>query len=228
MTWVKKDDNFPWDPKVLRLSDRAYRVHDTALCYCGKYLTDGLVPKTEVKGWAGTKYKAVVEELTTPIAPSEAPLWHPDEGDFRIHKYLEYNPSRSKVLSEREARAKAGAKGGAKRWAIEQARQESKQLDAPLPVDPYPVGDNEVTSLVVPGWSLTPDQHHLLETLPDTWREVGQWVAWATERYGAAAATDALRNCAAALDSDTAVANPVGFYRHHAEQEYKTRLEGSA
>ena len=47
MTWVKVDDALPEHPKVARLSDAAFRVHISALCYSARNLTDG---KLEVAG----------------------------------------------------------------------------------------------------------------------------------------------------------------------------------
>ena len=40
--WVKLDDRFTDNPKIARLSDKAFRVYVHALCYSAGALTDGL------------------------------------------------------------------------------------------------------------------------------------------------------------------------------------------
>ena len=98
MTWVKIDDGFPDHPKVFGLSDAAFRVHISALCYAGKYLTDGFIPMALVARFAGGKMKVVVE-LT------DAGLWDTEveNNGFRIHDYLTHQSSKEQVESEKKA-----------------------------------------------------------------------------------------------------------------------------
>jgi hypothetical protein len=42
MSWVRLDDSFPEHPKVIALTDAAFRAHVRGLCYAGRFLTDGL------------------------------------------------------------------------------------------------------------------------------------------------------------------------------------------
>lgn len=101
MAWVRLDDQFPDHPKVLGLSDQAFRLHVTALCYCSAQLTDGRVTAllTRRLTWFVTDSNAVTNELVT------AGLWERDGDDFIIHDYLEYNPSAEQVKSARKANA---------------------------------------------------------------------------------------------------------------------------
>ena len=46
MTWIKLDDGFPNNPKIVGLSDHSFRLYIAGLCYSGKYLTDGFIPET--------------------------------------------------------------------------------------------------------------------------------------------------------------------------------------
>ena len=48
MTWLRKDDKFPEHRKIRRLTDGAYRLHDTALCACAKDETDGLITEEDL------------------------------------------------------------------------------------------------------------------------------------------------------------------------------------
>lgn len=109
MTWVKLDDGFPEHPKISELSDRAFRIHVAALCYCGRNLTDGHIPSSVVRSLTLGRGKAVTELVT-------AEVWHKNGNGFVINDYLDYNPSREHVEAERERRREAGRKGADKRW----------------------------------------------------------------------------------------------------------------
>lgn len=97
MSWVRIDDAMPDSLKIAPLSDAAFRAYVTSICYCARSLSDGFVPTKKAKEFAGRP--RVVQEL------ADAGLWDHDtlgEG-FKVHDYLVYNPTREKVLSEREA-----------------------------------------------------------------------------------------------------------------------------
>ena len=110
MTWAKLDDSFPEHPKVVELSDRAFRIHVTALCYCARNLTDGHVPAPTVRAFTLGK-KAPITELV------KAGVWNENgRGAYIIHDYLDYNPSREHVEAERARKQEAGREGARKRW----------------------------------------------------------------------------------------------------------------
>jgi hypothetical protein len=98
MTWIKIDDSFPNHPKVIGLSDKAFRIHISGLCYCGTYLTDGYVPMTAVAKWADEDMSVVVELVN-------ADLWRDavQENGFRIHDYLAHQTSKQQVEDKRGA-----------------------------------------------------------------------------------------------------------------------------
>lgn len=104
MTWVRLDDGFANHPKFRGLSDAAFRLHLSALGDCALHLTDGRIgsrnPESLPRAPQGRKLKATIDELVS------SGLWepHPD-GGWQIHDYLEYQPSRAKVLADREASA---------------------------------------------------------------------------------------------------------------------------
>ena len=91
MAWVKLDDLFPQHPKIVRLSDAAYRLHVDALCYCSNQLTDGYVPQGFTRGRPAKAVKELLVEL-----------WEPTEEGYLIHDYLAYNPSRKEVLDKKK------------------------------------------------------------------------------------------------------------------------------
>lgn len=110
MSWVKLDDGFPDHPKIAPISDRAFRIHVRALCYCGRHLTDGFVPKAIVDDITRGK-QAVVNELLA------AGLWHANGGSgYAINDFLDYNPSKADVESERQKKRDAAKKAAEARW----------------------------------------------------------------------------------------------------------------
>jgi hypothetical protein len=104
MSWVKLDDQFPEHRKVGGLSDLAFRLNVSAICYCARQLTNGFVAKDMVGRLAPRVRGSHVQELIN------ADLWSPVTGGWQIHDYLEYNPSRAEVMERREAERKRKAK----------------------------------------------------------------------------------------------------------------------
>lgn len=97
MTWVKLDDGFAQHPKVAGLSDRAFRGHVKALLYCGRYETDGRIPKSSLPE-LGVRSKEVA-------GLEGSGLWRPENGSFWIHDFLHYNPSSASLRARREEAA---------------------------------------------------------------------------------------------------------------------------
>lgn len=103
MSWLKIDDQFPENDSVADLTDRAFRLHVIALCYCARNLTDGVLDKRAVRV-AGAVLTAAranrwVKEL------EDAGLWIPrGDGAYEVKNYLEYNPTAEEA---KEDRAKA-------------------------------------------------------------------------------------------------------------------------
>ena len=97
MTWVKIDDTFPNHPKVVGLTDKAFRIHISGLCYCGTYLTDGFIPMT-IAGRLANEDMSYVSELV------KAGLWREaiEENGFRIHDYLAHQTSKTQVEEKRQ------------------------------------------------------------------------------------------------------------------------------
>ena len=142
MSWFKLDDRIFDNPKIAALSDRAKVAYLESGTYCARELTDGFVPLNKAKAIAGTT-RALKE-----LVPG---LWEPVAGGYRIHDYLDYNPTREKVLADKAAlskrRSEAGSKGAAVRWQTD-GKEDGKSLAsdmAPLPVTPSipdPVSQN--------------------------------------------------------------------------------------
>jgi len=111
MPWVKLDDGFYDHRKTVAVGTLGAGLFTMALSYCARQLTDGFV--------AAAMIRRLAADVDDPIALAEtladAGYFERREGGYQIHAYLEYNPSRAKVLKDREeAKARMQAVRGAK------------------------------------------------------------------------------------------------------------------
>lgn len=102
MTWVKIDDHFADHPKILALSDAAYRAYVDGLCYCARYLTDGKIADAPLKKLAR---RGAVAEL------EQAGLWKRNGAGVIVHDYLVYQEDSATVM-ERRRKDSARKRGG--------------------------------------------------------------------------------------------------------------------
>ncbi len=124
MTWSRQEPIFPWHPKVMGLSDLAFRLCVTARDYATLMQTEGfiaerLVPRLVCLSRRTKKLEAAIAELTT-VQPGQAhPLWEPVEGGggYRVHDYLDYNLTRDELEEQRTERAAGKVAGGKARAA---------------------------------------------------------------------------------------------------------------
>lgn len=109
MSWVKLDDGFPSHPKVLGLSDKAFRAYVIALCYAARHLTDGFLPPSVISvRQAGELHKAgLLDEAG---------------GGWWLHDYLTYNPSRTEVESKSDSARHASRM----RWASDADKERTR------------------------------------------------------------------------------------------------------
>lgn len=111
MPWANLDDQFPKHPKVLPLSDAAFRLHVAGICYCAQYETNGRIAAEMVPLLVPRFRTRSLDEL------SRRGLWMPHSDGWEIHDYLEWNRSKEQIEAERERKRKAGRKGAEKRWS---------------------------------------------------------------------------------------------------------------
>jgi hypothetical protein len=104
MPWGRLDDQANGSPKLLALSDPAWRMWGCALIYCQAQLTDGFVPQAAIHtfGVRAKDKEKVADELCLAIVPGKGPMWHKVAGGYQIHDYLDWNDSRNEVLAKRE------------------------------------------------------------------------------------------------------------------------------
>lgn len=146
--WAKLDDHYYDNLKILSVSIQARWIHTAAICWCSQHLTDGVIPRRQA-------WKLGAEDESS--RPGEwidellrANLFEPSGPDaYRVHDFLEYNPTRADVLEQRaeqerrrqeflerqkaagEARAAGVERGNGGRFTSRHASQPASQNTQP-------------------------------------------------------------------------------------------------
>lgn len=144
MSWLRIDSGFTTHPKVAPLSDVAFRLHVTALCFCCAHLTDGHIPAGLPRTWPATARGAALRRAIGELVT--AGLWEPEENGWNIHDFLDWNPPAEYVRATRQARQEAGKRGGIRsamakakaKQVLEQTGSKPEAEFNPVPV-PVPV-----------------------------------------------------------------------------------------
>lgn len=99
MPWFRIDDSFESHPKVKALSPthrlKVIGLWTLAGAWCARHLTDGFVPNYMLAELLGSKREA--------NALVEVGLWMPTDGGFTFKDWHDFQPTRSKVLEDRDA-----------------------------------------------------------------------------------------------------------------------------
>lgn len=110
MAWVKLDDGFFLNPKIVAAGRDARDMYLAGLTYSAGQLTDGFLGEGVIPLVAAMAGVSDARELVERLV--ELKLWEAIPGGYQIHDYHDYNPSAAKVRALRKARAEAGRKGG--------------------------------------------------------------------------------------------------------------------
>ncbi len=105
MVWVKLDDGFTEHPKVVQAGVPAAWLFLAGLGYCARHLTDGLIPEAEVRRLTHSPQARRQADRLLAVG-----LWERAPGGYRVHDYLEYQPSAAQVKAERRAAAERKAR----------------------------------------------------------------------------------------------------------------------
>lgn len=100
--YIKVHNGLPDHPKVVGLSDKAFRAIVTYWCYCDRHYTDGSVPGVIA---LREGRKAIAELEKTGLIESRGSDWF-------CHDYLEHQRSAAEVKAMKEKRRSAGSLGG--------------------------------------------------------------------------------------------------------------------
>lgn len=102
MAFVRLSDDYDEHPKIVGLSDGAFRLWHQILAYSRRYETDGCVPMAIVK--SRTSFTITrLRELTTPYRPDANALCVEADGAVTIHDYLEWNHSKNERDQQKAA-----------------------------------------------------------------------------------------------------------------------------
>lgn len=101
MAWIKLDDGFFRNPKIVTISAESKLIYLAGLCYAGASLTDGFIPKNAVRMLASDADVSSPQKRAQELV--DAGLWVENPRGYSIHDYLEHNTSASDVLAKREA-----------------------------------------------------------------------------------------------------------------------------
>src|SRR6266498_1624834 len=135
MVWGRLDDMYPLNRKVRPLSDAAFRLDVSGICWSNKNKTDGRVPAADLGTVSDARRpKRAVVELV------HWGRWHEPGHDcdrcpqisdgWVIHDFPDYNRLLAQTEEIRGKRAEAGRRGG---QASGRRRANGKQVASDLP-----------------------------------------------------------------------------------------------
>lgn len=106
---IRLDHTMPENPKIVGLTDAAFRLFIECLCWCSRQESDGVIPKPAMKRLGRPR---VVAELVA------TGLIH-DLGDtFEVHDYLAHQRSSAEIAAFRAGKRESGQKGAHMRWHV--------------------------------------------------------------------------------------------------------------
>lgn len=101
MAWAKVDDRFFSHPKVVETSLAARGLWITALSWSSAMETDGWIPSHMLPVLVDDSYRDGPEPLAIELV--RAGLWEEGDRGFRVHDFLDWNPSRETLTARRHA-----------------------------------------------------------------------------------------------------------------------------
>lgn len=111
MPYAQIDTEALSHPKVLALSDAAFRLWVASLAYCQRHLTDGALPEACLVALGVRLHQKHVDELVG------RRLWDRTDDGYQVHDYLQWNTSRAAVEQRRAEARERMAKARAQREA---------------------------------------------------------------------------------------------------------------
>ena len=141
MTWVRLDDGFDEDPRIVEAGLAAAGLLALLLCFSNRGLTDGYVPSVIIRQKIRTESKRALLRRMIRLG-----LLAPCERDgirgYQIHAdFTGLQPSRADVLALRATRAAIGRKGGLAKGKQPASKQLGKSEAKPCPVPARPDPD---------------------------------------------------------------------------------------
>lgn len=137
MSWVRIDDEFPDHRKIAGLTNDAFCLHVTAMCWVAKQQTDGKLPSVVLRrlAWRCQDPAMAAAELET------AGVWDKTPEGWEIHDFLTYNPTKEQIIELAAKRSEAGKAGAMARWqdhGKEDGKPHGKEDGKIMPPSPFP------------------------------------------------------------------------------------------
>ncbi len=115
--FVRVDHGMPENPKIIGLSNAAFRLYIEAICWCSRQETDGKIPAAMMRRLGPVK--AATELVTATLLDSI-------KVGYEVHDYLDFQRSSKEIRTYRDARGKASALGNHKRWHVARRKRDDK------------------------------------------------------------------------------------------------------
>jgi hypothetical protein len=141
MPWVRLTDDWYDDPELLEAGPWAMVLWPFLISWCARNLTDGKVPSAQIPrliDWGSLGADA--EQAIAPLVANGR--LQEIAGGYQITNYLTYQPSKAKVLSDRE---RDRTRKASQRGPASVPPESGRNPDAPVPV-PVPVPDTTSSS----------------------------------------------------------------------------------
>lgn len=139
--WIKVQTTIVDNPKIIGLSDKAFRAFIEMMIYSQHHLSDGFIDGRVARSKWGQE---VIDELMSNDKTNPS-LIAVDDG-YELYNYTKYQTSAQKVEEIRERAKKAGKQSAAKR-AAQQAVQQDVQPDVQPDTEVEAETDTEVESV---------------------------------------------------------------------------------
>src|SRR5690625_1174403 len=85
----------PENPKIVGLSDAAFRLYIEALCWCSRQEEDGIIPEAAIKRLG--KARSITELVTAGLLIDAG-------SEYMVHDYLRHQRSRAEITAFRQSR----------------------------------------------------------------------------------------------------------------------------
>lgn len=140
MPWVKLSDDWYDDPDLIEAGPLSMLVWPLLISWSARNLTDGRIPASQVRrlvDWS--QLDAEPEQAIAPLVANGR--LQEIAGGYLITRYLDYQPSRAKVLSDREKdnARKASARNP---HGIRASSDQRPDVPVPVPVPGTPVSSS--------------------------------------------------------------------------------------
>jgi hypothetical protein len=196
-------------PKIIGLSDAAFRAVFEATFYSRRMMSDGFLDERVVlKRWG----QAVADELSS--NDPERPSWFRVDLGWQIYNFDRYHPVRAEIQAKRDAiserRSAAGRKGAEKRWADKDG---SNEWQTDSKADGKPEASDGSETETETETETEPNSRKNVQAAParDLVSEFDQWWILYPRKQGKADALKAYKTIANTVDAATLLAGVRAF-----------------